>query len=162
MTATLRRSALLIAVFLLASTMSTVGQDSKQAANPASADQTVSDLRALEQRAETATLHADAAFLQDFYASDFRFSHGTGVVANKTETLKALQPNFYISRDLDLTEVEPHGDVALTIGRIHVRTTSQAPDVREYTVWYVRVYTRRDGRWQLLSHRTTRQVSGPL
>lgn len=140
----------------------TFGQDSKQAAITPSADQTVTSLRALEQKAENATLHADAAFLQDFYASDFRFSHGTGVIANKAETLKALQPDFYISRDLDLTEVEPHGDIALTVGRIHVRTTARDPNVSEYTVWYIRVYTRRDGRWQLLSHRTTRQVAGPL
>jgi hypothetical protein len=76
---------------------------------------------------ETATLHADAGFLQNFYASDFRFSHGTGVVANKSETLKALQPDFYISRDLDLKEVEPHGDVALTIGQILVRILRDAP-----------------------------------
>jgi ketosteroid isomerase-like protein len=144
----LRRSSLPIAFFLLVSATIALA---KQAASPTS-----------NRGAETATLHADAAFLQNFYASDFRFSHGTGVVANKTETLKALQPDFYISRDLDLKEVEPHGDVALTIGQIHVRTTSQDPDVREYTVWYVRVYERRDGRWQILSHRTTRQVAGPL
>jgi hypothetical protein len=41
--------------------------------------------------------------------------------------LKALQPDFYISRDRDLMEVEPHGDVALTIGQIHVRTLRDAP-----------------------------------
>jgi ketosteroid isomerase-like protein len=159
MITTLRRISLPIAFFLVVSATIALA---KQAASPTSSEQTVVELRALEQRAETATLHADAAFLQNFYASDFRFSHGTGVIANKTETLKALQPDFYISRDLDLKEVEPHGDVALTIGQIHVRTTSQDPEVREYTVWYVRVYARRDGRWQLLSHRTTRQVAGPL
>ena len=162
MTAALKLSTLIIAGFLFASTMPAVGQDAKQAASTASADQTVTDLRALEQRAEIATLNADVAFLQDFYASDFRFAHGTGIVAHKTETLKALQPGFYISRELETSEVEPHGDIALTIGRIHVRTTSQDPSVHEYTVWYIRVYTRRDGRWQLLSHRTTRQVAGPL
>jgi ketosteroid isomerase-like protein len=162
MTTALGRRTLIIAGFLLASTLPALGRDAKQVAASASADHSVTELRALEQRAEIATLNADAAFLQDFYASDFRFSHGTGVIANKAETLKALQPGFYISRDLDQSEVEPHGDIALTVGRIHVRTTSEDPNVREYTVWYIRVYTRRDGRWQLLSHRTTRQVAGPL
>jgi ketosteroid isomerase-like protein len=162
MTASLRLCTLLIAGFAIASAIPAFAQESKQTISPASTDQTVTDLRALEQRAEAATLHADAAFLEDFYASDFRFTHGTGIVWNKTETLKALRPGNFISRELDSVEVEPHGDVALTLGRIHVRSNSQDPEVREYTIWYVRVYTRRGGRWQLLSHRTVRQVSGPL
>jgi len=35
-----------------------------------------------------------------------------------------------------LTEVEPHGDIALTIGRIHVRTTSLDPGRRHVPAQY--------------------------
>ena len=162
------RTLLIIAAFVFVSVAFAVAQESKPTSNLPLADQTVAEIRALEQKVETATLGADASFLENVYASDFRFTHGnsrllgTRSVSNKTETLQALQPGRFISRDLDSVDVEPHGDVALTTGRILVRTTSKDPELREYTIYYVRVYQRRDGRWQLLSHRTVREVSGPL
>ena len=162
------RTLLIIAAFVFVSVALTVAQESKRTSNLPLTDQTIAEIRALEQKVEAATLRADASFLKNVYASDFRFTHGNSLVlgiravSNKTETLQALQPGRFISRDLDSVEVEPHGDVALTTGRIHVRSTSQDPELREYTIYYIRAYQRRDGRWQLLSHRTVREVSGSL
>jgi len=50
--------------------------------------------------------------------------------------------------------------VALTTGRIHVRQESTDPKWREYTIRYARVYIRRAGRWQLLTHHSTAESFG--
>jgi hypothetical protein len=56
---------------------------------------------------------------------------------------------------LTSVEVEIHGKVALTTGRIEVRSTRRG----DYTMCYLRLYEER-GRWQLVSHRTLRLTSG--
>ena len=115
------------------------------------------ELAALERQVEAAYLGSDVALLRSTLREDFRFSHGTGEVAGKDETLAnfAKAGNF-LSRTLTSVEVELHGDVALTRGRIEVRSARPT----EYTICYVRLYQRRDGPWQLVSHRTVRQASG--
>ena len=44
--------------------------------------------------------------------------------------------------------------VAITYGRYRAHNKAGDPGRREFTVWFERVYARRDGRWQFLSHRT--------
>jgi hypothetical protein len=60
-------------------------------------------------------------------------------------------------RDVDSVKVEMHGDVAIAYGR--TRALHVAPDEREITIWWERVYAKRNGQWQFLSHRT---VHGPV
>lgn len=95
---------------------------------------------------------------------DFRFTHSTGDVQTKAEWLKELQSGEtnYKARSIDSIEVELHDDVAITTGRIHIRTDSAEPRWQEFTIWYVRVYALRVGWWQLLSHRSIREQTGPL
>ena len=109
---------------------------------------------------EAAMLRKDVGFFREVLSPDVRFSHGTGTVWNKQQWLDALPNATYTVRDLDSVEVEPHGDVVETTGHIHIKTSSAKNP--EYHIWYVRVYARRDGRWQLLSNRTVRQVNGPM
>ena len=49
--------------------------------------------------------------------------------------------------------------IAITYGRYRARYRAGNPEQREFTVWFERVYARRNGRWQFLSHRT---VHGPV
>ena len=70
----------IVAAFVVVSVALTVAQESKPASNLALTDQTVAEIGALEQRVEAATLHADASFLENVYASDFRFTHGNNLV----------------------------------------------------------------------------------
>lgn len=170
MTATMKfRNACLVAAIVFVSAGPIFAQEPKSSPGLASTDPAVAELRALEQKVETATLHVDTAFLEKVYCSDFQFIHGSEAVLgiseiqNKTETIKALRPERFISRDLDSVEVEPHGDVAMTTGRIRVRSDGKsAPYHEDYTLYYVRVYVRRDGRWQLLIHRTVKEIFGPV
>ena len=72
----------------------------------------------------------------------------------------AKPPSTYASRDISAQQVELHGDVAVTVGRVHVRPKNARPE-QEYTVWYERVWALRDGRWRMLSNRTVHESYGP-
>jgi ketosteroid isomerase-like protein len=118
-------------------------------------------IAALEQRVETAVARGDAAFLESVYAPSFRFRHSTGMLEDRAMRMTALRrgpaPNAprVTARTVDSLEVEVHGDVALTTGRIWVQREGS-----DYTVRYARVYVRRDGRWQLLTHHSTYESPG--
>lgn len=128
----------------------------------ASSDSAV--IAALERRIEQATMRGDVAYLDSVYAPSFRFKHSTGTLEERAPRLAALRerPSTVFARDLDSLDVEVHGDIALTTGRIHVRQESSDPRWREYTIRYARVYVRRAGRWQLLTHHSTGESFGPL
>ena len=62
-------------------------------------------------------------------------------------------------REVDSQQVEIHGDVAITMGRLRARSGGPVTEQRSFSFWYVRVYAQRDGEWKYLSHRT---VHGPV
>jgi ketosteroid isomerase-like protein len=96
--------------------------------------------------------------LEKLYGDDFVFTHGTGLVDSKASWLKGVQnPDVqYLVRKQDSTKVEMHGDVALVFGRLDIER-KQNEKVNKYGIWYVRVFVRRENRWQLISHRSTKQ-----
>ncbi|MBV9880772.1 MAG: nuclear transport factor 2 family protein [Gemmatirosa sp.] len=127
-------------------------------------------LAALEVRVEDAVTRSDAAFLDGVYAPTFRFKHATGQLEDRAIRMAALRATprpgtpRVVSRTVDSLEVEVHGDVALTTGRIHVRREGGDPaDAarRSYTIRYARLYQRRDGRWLLVTHHSTAQTYDP-
>ena len=124
----------------------------------------------LEHRVEAAVLHRDAAFLDSVYAPTFRFRHSTGTLETRAQRMASLRrpvpsgaPGRPIARVVDSLDVEVHGDIALTSGRIHVRRDGGDPRWRDYTIRYVRVYARHgaEGRWMLLTHHSTSDSQGP-
>ena len=124
------------------------------------------EVLALEKRIEEAVLRADVAFLDEVCADDFTYTHGDGWttggavlgVDRKQEWLDSLSGR-YSSREVDSQQVEVHGDVAITMGRLRARSGGPEADRRSFSFWYVRVYAQRDGQWKYLSHRT---VNGPV
>ena len=124
------------------------------------------EVLAFEREMEAAVVRGDVAFLDRACSSDFTFTHGDGWttgrpplrVETKAQWLAAVAKAPYLARDLDSVQVELHGDVAITYGRYRARNKAGEPGRRAFTVWFERVYARRDGRWQFLSHRT---VNGP-
>jgi len=123
---------------------------------PASAADELADLRAMDQRIEDAVVRADLKFLESVYAKDFRFTHGTGNIQSKDEWLKSVAKRGFLSRKVSLVEVELHGDVAVTCGRLDVIKSGEGGE--KYSLRYVRVYERRDGRWEMLMHRTVELI----
>ena len=126
---------------------------------------TVSEVLALERQVETAVLQANVVFLDRICADDFTYSHGDGWTAGnpllgidrKSEWLASLQDR-YVQREVDSQQIEVHGDVAITMGRIRARTRGSDEARRAFSFWYIRVWAYRDDEWRYLSHRT---VHGP-
>jgi cyclase len=155
-----RRATVLAVVFA----WSTLG---RQAASAPRALTTGDDLLAFEKQIEAAVVRGDVAFLERVCADDFRFTHGDGWtsggpplrVENKAQWLASVARRPYLARDVDSQQIELHGDIAITYGRYRARNRTGDPARREFTVWYERVYARRNAQWQYLSHRTVRGPS---
>jgi hypothetical protein len=125
---------------------------------------------AFERQLEEAVVRGDVAFFDAATAPDFSFVHGDGWTSggrplatdDKAAFLRRVANREYLVHDLDGVRVELHDDVAITYGRyvsLFVppnRDPSVPP--RLLSVWFERVYAKRNGRWQFLSHRT---VHGP-
>ncbi len=95
----------------------------------------------------------DMARLEQLYADDFVFTHGSGLVDSKASWLKNIQnPEIrFASRGQDSTKAEMHGDVAILFGRLDI-VREQKQQISKYGLWYVRVFVRKNERWQLVSH----------
>jgi len=124
------------------------------------------EVLAFEREMEAAVVRGDVAWLDRAIPADFSFTHGDGWttggkpirVDDRASWLTSIAGRPYLSRDLDSVQVEMHGDVAITYGRYVARNRTGAPDRQQFDVWFERVYVKRNGQWQYLSHRT---VHGP-
>jgi len=124
------------------------------------------EVLAFERDMEAAVVRGDTAYLARIIPADFTFTHGDGWttggaplrVDDKTSWLASVGKQPYAARDLDSVKVELHGDIAITYGRYVARNRNAAPGRAQFTVWFERVYSKRGGGWQYLSHRT---VHGP-
>jgi hypothetical protein len=129
----------------------------------------IADVLAFEKATEAAVVRGDTAYLERALAPTFLFTHGDGWVDGgpplKVDTKGTWiawvkkQPAPYIYRELDHQQVELHGDVAITLGRYFYLPQSNNGNAAHMHVWFERVYAKRNGQWQQLSHRT---VKGPL
>ena len=115
-------------------------------------------LRALEREQAEAVVAQDFDALERIYADDFVFTHGTGEVHDTTQWLDALRAGReYLSREHETIEVELHGDLGVVYGVLLVHINNNGAEGR-FRARYVRVYARRAGLWQLVSHRTVEQT----
>lgn len=125
------------------------------------------EVLAFEREVEAAVVRGDVAFVDAATAPTFTFTHGDGWtiggaplrVDTRAEWMATVARAPYASRVLDSVKTEVHGDIVITYGRYVGRFKDAPPGRRTFTVWYERVYARRNGRWQYVSHRT---VDGPV
>ena len=151
---------------LLAASRLAAGTSGLQAVVRGSAPDVAAEVLAFERDIEAAIVRGDVAFVDAASAPTFTFTHGDGWttggqpirVDSRAEWLATVAHAPYASRALDSVRTEVHGDVVITYGRYVGRFKNAPPGRRLFTVWYQRVYAKRDGRWQYLSHRT---VDGP-
>ena len=138
-----------------------------QTAGRAAPGDAAAEVLGLEREIEAAVVRGDVALVDAASAPTFTFTHGDGWttggpplrVDSRADWLATVARAPYASRVLDSVKTEVHGDVVITYGRYVARFKDAAPGRRQFTVWYQRVYAKRDGRWQYLSHRT---VHGPV
>jgi hypothetical protein len=143
------------------------GQGSAPAASKASTGPEAEVLEA-EKKWETAVTLGDTAYWDVAVSDDMIFVHltrwATGGKPNlddRTSFRKRLVDKVYLLRDPDpsINKVELHGDVAITYGRyvnIGRPRDNTLPSIS--SIWYERVWQKRNDRWIFLSHRT---VHGP-
>ena len=137
------------------------------AATPKAAHDIATEALVFEREIEAAVVRGDVGFVDAASAPTFTFTHGDGWttggaplrVDSRADWLATVAKSPYSSRVLDSVKTEVHGDVVITYGRYVGRFKNAVPGRRRFTVWYQRVYAKRDGRWQYLSHRT---VNGPI
>ena len=122
---------------------------------------------AFERAMEAAVVRGDVAYVDRVSAPDLSFTHGDGWttggkplgVDDKKAFLERVRHRQYNVRDLDSVKVELHGDTAITYGRYVAQNRVAAPGKPAwFSVWFERVYQKRDGQWLYVSHRT---VHGP-
>jgi len=149
-------------VVLASAVLLGVGQQGKATGDAA-------EVLALEQKIEAAVVRGDVAFVSSVLSDDFHFVHGDGWTTggkalmedDKAAFLKRVADREYAVHDLDGVKVEMHGDVAITYGRyvsLFVPKNRAGSPGQLNSIWFERVYAKRDGRWMFLSHRT---VHGP-
>ena len=114
-------------------------------------------LRSLERAQASAVVEMDFDVLEEIYADDFIFTHGTGEVHDKTRWFDALSSGRdYLSRKHEMIEIELHGDLGIVYGVLLVHAKINEVE-GQFRARYVRVYKQREGRWLLVSHRTVDQ-----
>jgi hypothetical protein len=126
----------------------------------------IAEVLAFEKEMEAAVVKGDVKYLATIIPDDFRFTHGDGWtsggeplrVDTKETWLASVAKQPYLNRDLGPVAVELHDDIAITYGRYKMHQKSSPIGV-ETSVWFERVYAKRNGRWMYLSHRT---VHGPV
>jgi ketosteroid isomerase-like protein len=160
-------SAVLLALSLAGSAFAqpprNLAPETAAAANSSAAAEVIE----FEKNLEAAVVRGDVAFVDKVLTDDFTFVHGDGWttggkplrVDNKASFLALVEKKTYSQRDLGSMKVELHGDIAITYGMYRARMKAADPKLSEFTVWFERVYAKRNGQWQYLSHRT---VHGPV
>ena len=114
-------------------------------------------LRSLERAQASAVVEMDFDVLEEIYADDFIFTHGTGEVHDKTRWFDALSSGRdYLSREHEMIEIELHDDLGIVYGVLLVHAKINGVE-GQFRARYVRVYKQREGRWLLVSHRTVDQ-----
>ncbi len=130
--------------------------------SPADQAAAANEVLALERDIAAAIVRGDAAYFDKVTAPDFVMIHGDGwtnggkpaLADDKASFMRRVANKSYAAHDYDVQSVEMHGDVAITYGR-YVGNIPSSPAGRQwFSVWYQKVYAKRDGRWLYLSHRT--------
>jgi len=163
-----------LAVFIFANAMNgRVPVDRIDASGPRSSvhgspEQTSNEAEVvrLDQKIADAVVRGDTAYVANIASTDFVMVHGDGwtnggqplSVDTKDSMLSRVTSKYYDVLDFDSVKAEMHGDVAITYGRYVAHRPVGDPNKAWFSVWFERVYAKRNGRWIYLSHRT---VHGP-
>jgi len=124
------------------------------------------EVLSFERALEAAIARGDAVYVERVSAPDLTFTHGDGwttggkplLIDDRKSFLERVRNKQYNVRDLDSVNVEMHGDIAVTYGRYVAQNRIGNPNQSWFSVWFERVYEKRNGQWLFVSHRT---VHGP-
>ena len=118
----------------------------------------IEELVLVDRQWQEAVVRGDAEFIERRTSGSFIFTHGGGTRSDtKADWLQITRqvPRRFVERKASNQSVELHGDVALVFGRLDIQV-SGGPDSGAscYALEYVHLYSRENGQWMFLSHRT--------
>jgi ketosteroid isomerase-like protein len=116
------------------------------------------EISKLEREYLDAHLRRDAVALDRILADDFTFRHRGSMIADKAERLALIEnPDFaFLSIDTDAVDIEVDGGRAYVTGRAVARGRYRDRRFVSPPYMYLRVYEKREGRWQMVSVRASR------
>ena len=105
-----------------------------------------------------ANLERDTDSLDSILADEFTIYRAYGRVSNKAQRLALLEnPDFaFEAINTDDVHVEVNGDKATVTGMAVTDTRDGGTQYTSGPYRFIREYEKRDGRWQIISVRTTR------
>jgi len=126
----------------------------------------MAEVLTLDQKIGNAVVRGDTAYVASMTSSDFIMVHGDGWTTGgqplSTDTqesmLRRVTSKYYDVIDFDSIKAEMHGDIAITYGHYVAHVPTSAAERAWFSVWFERVFAKRQGRWIYVSHRT---VHGP-
>jgi len=113
-------------------------------------------LKTLEQRGE-AQIQRDFPTLERIMADECIYTHASSQTQSKAEFLADLKSGKRIYKALKNTDlhVMVYGGTAVLTGRSDISAVNDGKDV-EVATKFLEVYQKRDGRWQMVAHQSTR------
>lgn len=107
----------------------------------------------LNQQIDNYVVLRNIEALNNLYADDFVFSHGSGRVEGKAGWFKSVAKGSFVLRQHDSVTVELHPGIGILRGKLSVQKKTDKENSR-YHLKYIRVYALKDKQWQMISHFT--------
>jgi Domain of unknown function (DUF4440) len=120
----------------------------------------------LQRNIESHTVAGDVDWVASHLDKDFVMVHGdtweygkkTLAADTKDTYLQRVKLKLYLNREIAWSKVELHGDTAIVYGEYVAENAPGGTPRSWFSVWFERVFAKRNGEWYFLSHRT---VNGP-
>jgi len=116
------------------------------------------EILALEELRIQAMVRRDRAALNSLLADDLSYTHSGGRTDNKATFLALIDSpeSSYLGVDYSETEVIPALEAVIVRGRAQIRLERATGEKLSYPVWFLDIYARRDGGWQMVAWQATR------
>lgn len=132
------------------------------AEGPKAVEKSAALVAATEQERTTALEHGDVAAVERILADDLTYVHASGKVDSKASYLAAIRSDelHYLSWQPKTMHVRPLGEATVIDGEYLVRVIDRRmkPDPFDANIFFLGVYARRDGRWQMVAWQSTRDT----
>ena len=117
-------------------------------------------LIALEQSFNEALLRADWKTLEQIHANDLVFTNADGSVSNKSDLIGSIQSGDLKFSSIEMSDVKVQdlGDTAVVTGTVVEKVRYKTDDLSG-TYRFTDVWSKRNGRWQIVGGQETRVAS---
>lgn len=141
----MKRLSIILALWILAIAGPAFGQESTEA-----------ELDRLEDVRYEALKNADAAILDQLFAEEFVYQTLLGATYSKWDYIKQVTSGDVkvISFKRENSRVRFYGDTATVMATTHLDVAFKG-EPRQVSLFYLNVWVKRDGRWQLVARQST-------